>query len=150
MTRQRIPSAIKRVTGKKGRLGINPNEPQPKNPLTTPPDWFSAEERAVWDYGLRECPPGVLTSIDISVYTMYCVTSAAYKAAVVRCHEEGTTIVTDKGNILQAPWVGQANRAAAALLRISSELGFTPTARSKVNVVNSDDDEENPAAQFFN
>jgi P27 family predicted phage terminase small subunit len=150
MPRPRVPSAVKKITGKKGRYGINPNEPQPRNPLISAPDWFNAEQNAVWDYVMRECPPGLLTSLDISTLTMYCVTSAAYKAAVIECHEKGMNIVTEKGNLVQAPWVGQANRAAAALLKVSSELGFTPVSRTKVSTVSTDDKDDNPAAQFFN
>ena len=92
----------------------------------------------------------MLTSVDLSIYTVYVVAAAAHQAAALMCAERGVTLTTATGNEIQAPWVGMMNKQAAVLIRACGELGFTPASRSKVSVGDAEDDEEDPAAAFFN
>ena len=148
--RKAKPTAIKVVTGNPGKRALPKNEPKPKNRLAAAPVWMSDEQRAIWEYGLREAPAGVLTAIDYAIYTVYVVAVAAHQTAALRCAEDGTVIETKQGNVIQAPWVGLMNRQAAVIIRACAELGFTPSSRSRVSVEDDGDDSEaDPAAKYF-
>lgn len=150
MPRARTPTAIKEATGRPGRTGINKREPKPTGKMPSAPGWMSDSQRAIWEYALREAPAGVLSSIDLSIFTVYVVAAAAHQDAALRCAEEGTTIETVQGNVIQAPWVGMMNKQAAVLIRACSELGFTPASRSRVVVGDDGEEDEDPAARYFN
>jgi P27 family predicted phage terminase small subunit len=47
---------------------------------------------------------------------------------------DGLLTKTAKGNIIQNPLVGIANKAAADVVRFASELGMSPSARARVSV----------------
>ncbi len=150
MPRPRTPTEVKRVTGIPGRVGINKREPKPVSPLTAAPEWMTDEQRGAWEYGLREAPAGVLSSLDLSIYAVYAIAAAAHKEAAMLCASKGLVILTSTGTMIQAPWVGMMNKQATVLIRVCGELGFTPASRSKVSVAGSDEEPKDPAAKFFN
>lgn len=118
--------------------------------MPSAPVWMSDQQRAIWDYAVAEAPAGVLTSMDWSVFTVYVVAASAHQDASLMCAERGTVLTTAQGNEIQAPWVGMLNRQALILIRVCSELGFTPASRSKVSVMDDGDGEEqDPAARYF-
>ena len=52
-------------------------------------------------------------------------------------------VKTKSGNLIQNPLVGVANKAMADMVRYAAEFGLTPSARTRVAGVTSDD-EDNP------
>lgn len=46
---------------------------------------------------------------------------------------DGFVAVTEKGAVIQNPMLGIANRSMAAMQKVGSELGFSPTARARLN-----------------
>ncbi len=149
MARPRTPSALKVVTGRKGRVGINPQEPKPKGAIGRAPAWMSDAQRRIWDETVAEAPAGVLTAVDRRIFTAFVVASEAHQSAALLVAERGTTIETKQGNVIQAPWVGMLNRQALILIRTASELGFTPASRSKVSIEPEGPGDEDPAAKYF-
>lgn len=149
MARARTPTAIKQATGRPGRVGINKREPKATRKMPRAPLWMSDAQRAIWEYAVSEAPAGVLASVDWEIFTVFVVAAAAHQEAALKCAERGTTIVTAQGNEIQAPWVGMMNRQALIIIRACSELGFTPASRSRVSVADDGDDEEDPAAKYF-
>jgi P27 family predicted phage terminase small subunit len=111
------------------RLG---REPKPVGSLTEPPAWFSGGQREVWAYGLKHAPPGLLKAIDLSTYMAWCVACDIHRQAaeeLARMGVEGLTV----GKI-QNPLVGIMNRQASIMLKLASEMGFTPVGRARVTV----------------
>jgi P27 family predicted phage terminase small subunit len=150
MPKPRIPTAIKKVTGKRGRVPINRDEPIPESITDTPPDWFDDMAIFAWHEMMSACPAGVLSRMDSAIFVLYCTTYSAWREALQKVQEEGTTIISESGNVMQSPWYGQMTKQAEALRKLCSDMGFTPTSRTKVTTFDTTEREEDPAARFFN
>ena len=75
---------------------------------------------------------GVLTEVDRAVFAAYCQSYARWKEAQEHIDSEGSTFETDKGYQQQTPWVGIANTNQKLMMQAASEIGLTPSARSKI------------------
>ncbi len=74
---------------------------------------------------------GILGKFDRGPLAIYCEAFATWIEATDAIHKYGTMIKSPNGYPIQSPWVPIANRAADTMLRLSSEFGFTPAARSR-------------------
>lgn len=141
MTRGRKPkpTALKELQGNPGKRAINAREPKPTG---TPrcPQWLKGEARKEWQRvtkGLAEI--GIVTKVDRAVLAAYCQSYARWVEAeehLELSEEEGGSPVIEntKGNLVQNPWIGVAQRAKADMLKFASELGMTPSARTRLKV----------------
>jgi len=151
MGQKPTPTALKLVTGNPGKRPLNKNEPKPRFGIGRAPEWLSETQREIWEEAVKNSPAGLLTGVDRKIFLTWVVSASAHQDAALLCNERGYTITTLNGNEIQAPWVGVMNKQAQILIKTSSELGFTPAARSRVSVHNDDDEAEtDPAAEFFN
>jgi len=96
---------------------------------------------------------GLLTNIDGAVLAAHCSAYGRWvraERALRKLGDEGADgllIKTAKGNIIQNPLVGIANKAAADMSKYAVELGMSASARARISVapVPADD----PAAKYF-
>jgi P27 family predicted phage terminase small subunit len=150
------PTYLKLVkSARKSRL--NKAEAQPPRDLPEAPDHLTGEASAEWD---RCCDAlyksGLLTSIDRAILVCYVDAWARLDRAerILRAEalkdpiSGGLTVVTKTGRVIQHPVVGVARRAAHDVARFATELGMTPSARSRVTVVPPPDPDD-PAARYF-
>lgn len=101
-------------------------------PCPEPPsflDPFAVEE---W----RDLAPdlyadGRLTMRDRGAFAAYCSAYSRWRKAEVQCKDEGLTITTKSGNVIQNPLIGIANAARRDMVRIAAEFGLTPSARAR-------------------
>jgi P27 family predicted phage terminase small subunit len=136
--RGRKPSStvLKRLHGVEPRR-INPREPMPERGLPTPPVHFTREQAELWDHAVRNAPPGMLKSLDAGVLEAWCVVHSVFRAATAELAREGALTVRsvkDPDRRVAAPQVGIINRASAMMSRLANDLGFSPVARSRVQV----------------
>lgn len=110
------------------------NEPKPKGDLIDAPEWFNDELRAGWEYALSHAPRGLLKRIDSSVLTIWVTAENLYREASLRVAETGTVIKTENGNPIQNPYLSIMNKQAAIMLKVASELGFSPAARPRLSI----------------
>ncbi len=82
---------------------------------------------------------GLITRADRALFTAYCETWARYVQAVKQVEKEGLTAVTDKGNVIQHPAVGVANKQKAELRRLAQEFGLSPSSRTRIEVPKQED-----------
>lgn len=126
------------------------NQPKPTGALIDPPTWFSAEQQEIWRTGLHDAPRGVLTLIDASVYTVWVVACATHRQAAELLAQAGSAGLLTRtatragppgpngqptrigGSIMQSPLVGIMNRQAEIMMKAATEMGFTPSSRSRV------------------
>lgn len=127
-------------------------EPKPRGSLPPPPDWFSALQREIWDFGLGAVPPGMLKTLDFGVYTTWCVALVAHRQAVEQLNKlgpegllsrgptrigpkgaDGNPVIVE-GHLQQNPVVNAMNKQALIILRASAELGFSPSSRARVTI----------------
>ena len=111
-------------------------EPKPVGNLSEPPAWFSEGQRDVWAYGLRHAPAGLLKAIDMSTYVAWVVACDTHRLAaefLAKKAAEGLLIRSARG-LIQNPMVEVMNRQALIMLKHASEMGFTPSGRTRVAV----------------
>lgn len=142
----------------KGRIHTK-REPVPKpRPMTEPlcPDLVSADPIAAqkWEETislLREAE--TLQATDSDLLTEYCLEWSRFVGCVTFLNENGSTIVirNDKGetkSVLTAPQESQRLKHLDRLLKMQIELGFTPTARTRVKPSTAKKTEPNPFEGF--
>lgn len=158
------PTHLKLIKGSNLRR-VNREEAIVPPGIPDPPDHLGEEARLEWD---RICDDlytaGILTKIDRAILALYCDAYGRWVTAVRLVHEmarkeaailgdrqnsHGLIMKTIKGNVIQNPMVGIANKAAVDCARFATDLGLTPSARSRVKAVPSGGSEIDPADRYF-
>ncbi len=126
--RKPTPSALRR--GKGGDTG-----PTPPAALPRCPDHLSTVARKEWR---RLAGPlhkmGVLTIVDRAALAAYCQSYARWVEAEERLAETPILLKTPSGYVQQSPWLSVANKQLELMGRYMTELGLTPSSRSRVAV----------------
>ena len=145
------PTNLKVLQGNPGRRPIN--EKEPKFPIAdevpSPPSYLSTYAKKEWK---RIAPllhrNRLLTEADISILAGYCQAYNRWIEAEKLIRTYGYTSETDKGNIIQRPEVGIANKALDEMLKYAKEFGLTPSSRANLHVENAEDVDD-PFMQFI-
>ena len=118
---------------------INEHEPLPEGDLTatadTAPAHFDDEQRAAWNYALEHSPPGMLKNINSSVVQAWVVAYCLHCQAVKEFNDTGKKLldVTPNGQLMQSALLPIIRREALLMSKLAAELGFSPTARPRIN-----------------
>lgn len=129
------PTYLKILEGNPGRRPLNVNEPLPDGDLSAPPDWMPAEQQRVWREAIEAAPEGLLKRLDASVFTVWVVACATHQDAAEKVARYGSVVKSPVlGQPIQSPFVGIMNRQAQIMLKAASEMGFSPSSRSRVQV----------------
>lgn len=77
----------------------------------------------------------MITQIDRAALAGYCANYARWCEIEkeLKKPEVGWVIATDKGNLVQNPLIGMANKSMELMLKFAAEFGMTPSARSRVH-----------------
>lgn len=129
------PTWLKIIQGKPGHRPLNVNEPIPEEAIGAAPEDFTDAQRRVWDHAVRAAPPGLLTELDRHVLITYCVAAALHEHARGEIKKYGALVrapITQQP--MQSPWVSIMNKQAQMMQRAISEMGFSPTSRSRVKI----------------
>lgn len=141
------PSHIKLVGGNAGKRAMNKNEPKPKGNLKDAPDWLTPSQVEIWDEAIRSAPYGLLKLLDASVFVTWVVASDLHKQASRKLNEGVMLIKTPNGMPVQSPYISILNKQAAIMMKAASEMGFTPSSRSRVEIDKGE--QEEAADEFF-
>lgn len=131
------PTNLKVLQGNPGKRQLNENEPQFKkaSEVPKPPAFLSTYAKKEWK---RIAPflynNGLLTEADISSLAAYCQAYHRWLEAEKLIRTYGYTTETDKGNIIQRPEVGIANKAMDSMLKYGKEFGLTPSSRTSLHI----------------
>lgn len=135
--RKRKPTALRVLQGNPGKRPLPENEPVAPVGERTPgvPRHLKGDARRAW----RKVAPvlhnmRVLTDADLHALEAYCVAYARWRKAEDELALGNYVIKTDKGNLVQSPWVGIANKAMDQMRRFMVEFGMTPSSRARVKV----------------
>lgn len=127
------PAALKRMTGNPGKRPI-PQEPTPKaGSKLTCPAHFSGPAKTEYQRITKLMPEDWVMATDRAVLTAYCDAWGVYVAASKEVTKRGL-IVMDKRVPKLNPAQRIAQNALAEMTRYAVELGFTPSARSRVGI----------------
>jgi P27 family predicted phage terminase small subunit len=137
---------LKLLRGNPGRRPLNRNEPQPAIPATVPEPPPCVTVGYALDEWRRVAPEllamGLLTVVDIAPLGAYCCAYGRWceaEEALARMREKdpimfGLTIENGEGAPVTNPLVRIARNARLDMVRLASEFGFTPSARTRIDV----------------
>jgi P27 family predicted phage terminase small subunit len=128
------PTWLKVIAGNPGNRALNDAEPVPTGDLTAPPTWMNETQQTIWRDAIRQAPPGLLRELDESCLTVWVVAATMHRDASQRVARMGTMVQSPSGYPIQNPYLAVVNKQAAIMLKAAAEMGFTPSARSRVRV----------------
>lgn len=122
----------------------NPDEPIPVGELADPRADLDPLAQKIWRDALKSAPPGMLKNLDVSAFEGWCVQFATFQMADARVNSVGLMVKSKDGVPYQNPYLSIRNKAATLMRQFASDLGFNPTARTRVKV-----DKPKPGASPF-
>lgn len=111
---------------------------EPSGDLNEPPADLKPEEVAIWNEAIRNAPPGLLKRLDASIFKIWVVEFNRFNRANAEVHRLGEMVKSKEGAPYQNPYLGISRRAAMEMRRAAAELGFTPSARTRVKIAKPD------------
>ena len=140
------PTHLKLLAGNPGKRPINKREPVARPGAPRCPEWMPPEGRREWHWMVRELRGMKLLSVvDRHALMTYCQTWVRWRAAeeFIAKHGESYPIRDDTGRVRcmqQFPQVATARNHLLILKAYQQEFGMTPSARSRIQIGNNDDD----------
>jgi P27 family predicted phage terminase small subunit len=135
------PTHLKLVTASLRARSLNPAEPKPQGELFAPPSWLSDEQRATWRYAIAHAPAGLLKKLDAGLLTLWVCAAVEHRTAAEEQMKldqvrgaKPLLVRSHRGPLRPSPYLRIGARAAQAMARIASELGFTPASRCRLAV----------------
>ena len=150
--RKNKPTALKILAGNPGRRKLNDQEPEPDVILPVAPETLSNIGKAKWDeVSLKLYNQGILTELDLDLLMLYCQNYEGYVDAKQKVKDFGGEVVkTDKGNLMQNPFLSIANQREEKMIKMLSMFGMSPVDRTKVKSSNKKAKPKSLAEKFFN
>lgn len=159
--RKPLPTHLKLITGRQ-RGPVNPAEAMPPPGMPDVPEHLSDAAKVEWGRVCHDLyTAGLLSKADRAILGCYCQAYADWvEAETVLAHfvkkakelndpGRGLMITTINGNVVQNPIVGVRNKARADVARYATDLGMTPSSRSRVTAKPPPDPKQNPAAKYL-
>lgn len=153
MGRPPKPTHLKAVAGFPGKRKPTGEEPQPKGDLRTPPNALPEDQRVIWLYAIENSPPGLLRLLDRDLFGSWVSAVAELNTAEVKITETGGPVIARGGDIrtttdgkgrnvtttrsaslVRNPWCDVRDKAYLRMMKATSELGFSPTSRSRITL----------------
>lgn len=122
---------------------------------------MSDEQKAEWRYALENAPAGLLRLLDRNLFAQWVVASVDLTEAELAIRTEGKVVnrggdqritinpdgtqvktVRSASKVLN-PWVRARRDAFDRMLKATSELGFSPTSRSRITLAGGGKKESN-------
>jgi P27 family predicted phage terminase small subunit len=137
------PTAFRLIEGNREHRTIDADhEPKPEKKAPPCPGELHGDEKRAWGYLVRELDKmNTLATSDRGMITGYCHAWGTWVKAKRKLNElaaagnpDPEVIMTEKGNWIQNPWLGIANRAMADVVKYGSFLGLDPTSRTRIKV----------------
>lgn len=106
-------------------------------PLDEAPDWLTPEQKLDWNYAIANAPRDVLKRIDKSILAGFVIAADTHRQASIEAARSGLLIRSPKQILpMQNPYLPIMNRQMMLMLRAAAELGFTPSARARIDAGN--------------
>lgn len=140
------PTALKLIQGTERPGRVNKLEPIPQGNLDDAPEWMTKSQKDGWTFAIRSSPKGLLKQLDKSALSVWVVSEDLHRQASEKLAQFGLlTKAPNTGLPIQSPYLPIVNKQAAIMLKAASELGFTPSSRTRIQLVPAD--EVNPFLQ---
>lgn len=142
------PAAIKRIEGNPGKREIKEGYAG-TGCMPECPDWLNDDAKAEWErLACIFIGKGIIDELDMAAFAGYCQSYSEFKINSEYIKKYGATVETPSGYIQQLPQVSIARQNKLDMLKFAAELGLTPSARTRISLV-EDKKEENPMAKLL-
>ena len=127
------PTHLKALAGTYRPDRANPAEPQPPVGLPEPPAELDAVGRQMWEFVGRELHAcGMMTTVDGPQLHLLCMAWSRYCMASKKITPETMLLKSPKGYPIQNPYLSIMNKAFEQVQKTLTELGMSPSSRSRV------------------
>jgi P27 family predicted phage terminase small subunit len=129
----------------------NPKGLKIKRPIGGPPSWMNKRQKEIWREGVQSAPKNLLKEVDTALFKNWVFAVYSQERASQQFEREGEQMIvyTSNGSPRQNPLLGIIRAEGLVITKLCSEMGFTPTSRTKVKVDGDDEPQaENPFNQF--
>lgn len=147
--RPRKPTKLKEVQGTLQPCRTNKKEPVVKKEIGAPPSFLSPEQVDTWNYYIENVPKGMLKILDQATLANYVVAEDMWRQSVLAVRETGLVITTPNGVMMPSPHSTELKKYSLIMLRLATELGFTPSSRSKI-VMDEEQKSDDPWEKLAN
>lgn len=154
------PTKLKVIQGTFRKDRANPDEPNPKTKIPSPPDFLNADALQEWGRMSEKLYQlGMLAEIDRGIFAAYCDSYGEWAVAKRTFIEtmkkddifHGLLIRTKAGNIIPNPLIGSAHTAMKLMIKTAEVLGIPITIRPKVHPIDKPDEKKGTGfGQFGN
>ena len=148
--RKPTPTTLKLLRGNPGHRPMPPDEPRPPAVMPKCPVHLDKEARAEWRRMVKELEPlGILTKLDKGIFALYCQAFSTWAQASIKIQELGMVRMTKNGFTEQNPYFSIANKAKEQMVRALTEMGMTPSSRTRVRAIEPASWSRNKKERFF-
>ena len=126
------PAEIHLLRGNPSKKDLSKAPPKSDQNIGEPPAHLTAQQKRDWRLIVKNAPRGVLTAADKAPLLAWVVAYDTHREAMRGIQREGLLTVGSTGSPVRHPYVAIQDKQAEIMIRASAELGFTPSARSRV------------------
>jgi phage terminase small subunit len=127
-------------------------EPRPRSPIGAPPPYFSVDQLEVWFRLIEAAPEGLLTGCDRDIFEGFVVLAAARAKLCEQYNASSRDVIAqspdDENRWILVASLREFKRLTESLRVLSHELGFTPAARTRVQL-STPEAPVDPLAEFM-
>lgn len=146
------PTVLKLIAGVPGHRALPKDEPQPVGELISAPVDLTPEQKNKWDYAILNAPKGLLRRLDKDLFLTWVRAATELDEAESHLEKHGKVVkqgggertTTDKDgktirtvrsdSLVVSPWCRVRDNAFQRMMKATSELGFSPTSRSRITL----------------
>jgi len=133
--RKPTPTALRLIAGNPSGRPMNKDEPEPLTELYAPPETMSPSQQAIWRHAIENAPKGLLRGLDSQLLSIWVVAADLHQTARQQIQTFGLMVKSPTQGIpMQSPYVPILNKQAEIMMKAASELGFSPTSRSRITL----------------
>jgi P27 family predicted phage terminase small subunit len=111
--------------------------------LLSAPEWMTASQKLEWHYLLSHAPLGLLSTLDKGILVAYVIAADIHRQASEKIASMGVMMMSSVKKVpVQNPYLPVLNKQAQIMMKAASEMGFTPSSRSRITVENQNDNED--------
>ena len=144
------PTQLKIITGNPGRRPLPENEPKPSRCKTLrAPKELTPAAKTQWRKVAKQLDDaGILTEVDTEALVLYCEAYARWRAAQAQIDKYGLVVKSRNGFPTQSPYVPIVHEAFRQMRQLLTDFGMTPSSRTKVQSVRTEDTVDDPWADL--
>src|SRR5262245_41067326 len=117
-------------------------EARPQSPIGAPPLYLTVDQLEVWFRLLEAAPDGLLTGCDREIFEGFVVLATAREKLCKQYNENSAEVIAkspdDENRYILVASLREYKRLTESLRILGHELGFSPTARTRMQLARSD------------